>query len=32
VIGRQAKIQAAISRLLPDRASDALLARLLNNR
>jgi len=32
VIGRQAKVQATIGRLLPDRASDALLARLLNNR
>src|SRR3954451_3702600 len=32
VIGRQAKIQAAVGRFLPDRASDALLARLLNNR
>ena len=32
VIGRQAKIQATIGRFLPDRASDALLARLLNNR
>jgi NAD(P)-dependent dehydrogenase (short-subunit alcohol dehydrogenase family) len=31
LIGRQAKIQAAIGRLLPDRASDALLTRLLNN-
>jgi NAD(P)-dependent dehydrogenase (short-subunit alcohol dehydrogenase family) len=31
VIGRQAKIQATIGRFLPDRASDALLARLLNN-
>jgi NAD(P)-dependent dehydrogenase (short-subunit alcohol dehydrogenase family) len=31
VIGRQAKIQATLARLLPDRASDALLARLLNN-
>jgi NAD(P)-dependent dehydrogenase (short-subunit alcohol dehydrogenase family) len=32
IIGRQAKIQATIGRYLPDRASDALLARLLNNR
>jgi len=32
VIGRQAKVQATIGRLLPDRASDALLARLLNKR
>jgi hypothetical protein len=32
LIGRQAKIQATIGRFLPDRASDALLARLLNNR
>jgi NAD(P)-dependent dehydrogenase (short-subunit alcohol dehydrogenase family) len=32
VIGREAKIQAALGRFLPDRASDALLARLLNNR
>src|SRR3954466_129889 len=32
VIGRQAKIQAAVGRFLPDRVSDALLARLLNNR
>ncbi len=31
LIGRQAKIQATLGRLLPDRASDALLARLLNN-
>jgi len=32
IIGRQAKLQARIGRVLPDRASDALLARLLNNR
>jgi NAD(P)-dependent dehydrogenase (short-subunit alcohol dehydrogenase family) len=32
VIGRQAKVQATIGRYLPDRVSDALLARLLNNR
>jgi NAD(P)-dependent dehydrogenase (short-subunit alcohol dehydrogenase family) len=32
VIGRQAKIQAVLGRSLPDRASDALLAKLLNNR
>jgi NAD(P)-dependent dehydrogenase (short-subunit alcohol dehydrogenase family) len=32
VIGRQARIQSALARLLPDRAVDALLERLLNNR
>jgi NAD(P)-dependent dehydrogenase (short-subunit alcohol dehydrogenase family) len=32
IIGRQARIQAALGRFLPDRAADALLARLLNNR
>jgi NAD(P)-dependent dehydrogenase (short-subunit alcohol dehydrogenase family) len=32
IIGRQAKVQATIGRLLPDRAADALFARLLNNR
>jgi NAD(P)-dependent dehydrogenase (short-subunit alcohol dehydrogenase family) len=32
VIGRQAQVQAALGRVLPDRAIDALLARLLNNR
>jgi NAD(P)-dependent dehydrogenase (short-subunit alcohol dehydrogenase family) len=31
LIGRQAKIQARLGRVLPDRAADALLARLLNN-
>ena len=31
VIGRQAQVQAALGRVLPDRAIDALLARLLNN-
>jgi len=32
VIGRQAQVQALLGRVLPDRAVDALLARLLNNR
>jgi NAD(P)-dependent dehydrogenase (short-subunit alcohol dehydrogenase family) len=32
LIGREAKIQATIARLMPDRVADALLARLLNNR
>jgi sirohydrochlorin ferrochelatase len=35
VIGREAKVQAALARMLPDRAFDALLAtrmrKLLNN-
>jgi NAD(P)-dependent dehydrogenase (short-subunit alcohol dehydrogenase family) len=32
VVGREAKVQAALGRILPSRAMDALLARLLNNR
>ncbi len=31
VVGREAKVQAAAARLLPDRAFDALVARALRD-